>query len=107
MELVGVGEGILDRDRLEERELVAVCIDRVERDCRHLAPTRAKQVSRCVRRDREQPALGPGRVAQIVICAHPPQERFLHEIIGIIRVIREADTEAVQPVEVVTGDVSK
>ena len=45
VKLVGVREGILDRDGLEERELVADRVHRVERDRRDLAGAGAKQVA--------------------------------------------------------------
>ena len=107
VELVRVGKGILDRDRLEERELVAVRVEPVERDGPDLAAPGSRQVAPGVRRDREQPALGTRGVAQVVVRPHRPEERLLDEVLGVARIVREPEAEAVQAVEMVAGDVGE
>src|SRR5215216_6416561 len=57
VELVRVGKGILDRDRLEQRELLALVVQSVDRDRPNLTATGTRQVAPSVCRDREQPAL--------------------------------------------------
>ncbi len=101
------GKGILDRDRLEERELVGAVIEVIERGRQELAPAGSDEVSPGVRRNREQPTLGPRGVAKVVIGSHSVEERLLDEVLGIRKVAGQAEAVAVQAVEVVASQLRK
>ena len=103
MELVRVGKGVLDRDRLEERELVGAVI-RSSSEVVELARGSGR-VPPGVRCDREQPALGSRGVAEVVIGSHPWRSVSLDEVLGIRRVAGQPEAVAVQAIEVVAGQL--
>ena len=106
MELIGVREGVLDRDRREQREVI-VRVAGLERNGVQHATAGPPSVAGAVHGDREQPRLGRLRVAQTVVRAHRPDERLLEKILGVGPVAAQLDAVAVEPVEVLADDVGE